>query len=60
MAFLDLVSGFGSKEEVGGSVGVKGAEDSSFCDAIPEESHALEGIFLIDQYHLIDPVSGVV
>jgi hypothetical protein len=60
VAFLDLVTGFGSKEEVGGSVRVKGAEDPAFCDAIHEESHALEGILLIDKDHLIDPVGGVV
>jgi hypothetical protein len=60
MTFLDLVAGFGSVEEVGGSVRVKGAEDPALSDAIPEESHALEGILLINKNHLVDPVGGVV
>jgi hypothetical protein len=60
MAFLDLFSGFWGEEEVSGSVRVKGAEDPAFRDAIPEESHALEGVFFIDKHHLINPVGSVV
>ena len=60
MAFLDLVSGFGSEEEVSGSVGIKGAKETPFCDTIPEENHTLAGILLIDKTHFIDPVGGIV
>ena len=31
---MDLVTGFGSVEEVSSSIRVKGAEDPAFCDAI--------------------------
>ena len=57
---MDLVTGFWGVEKVSGSVGVKRTEDAAFRDAIPEESHALEGVFLIREDHLVDPVGGVV
>ena len=60
MTFLDLFSRFGGVEEMSGSIGVKGAEDPVFRDAIPEENHALEGILLIDKHHFVDPVGGVI
>ena len=60
MAFLDLITGFGSEEEVSSPVGVKGTENTAFCDAIPKENHALAGILLIDEAHFIDPVGGIV
>jgi hypothetical protein len=60
MTFLDLFSRFGGVEEMSGSIGVKGTEDPVFRDTIPEESHALEGVLLIDKDHLVDPVGGVI
>ena len=60
MALLDLITGLGSEEEVGGSVGVKRAKETLFCDTIPEENHALAGILLIDKTHFIDSVGGIV
>ena len=60
MAFLNLFSGIWGVEEMSGSIGVKGTEDPVFCDAIPEENHALEGILLIDKDHLVDFVGGIV
>ena len=43
-----------------GPVGVEGAENPSFFDAIPEESHTLAGILLIDETHFVDPVGGII
>ena len=60
MAFLNLFSGIWGVEEMSGSIGVKGTEDPVFCDAIPEENHALEGILLIDEHHFINPVGCIV
>jgi hypothetical protein len=60
VAFLDLITGFGSVEEVSGSVRLEGAENTAFRDAIPEESHALGGILLIDEHHFVNPVGGIV
>lgn len=60
MAFLDFVAGLGSEEEVACAVGVQRAKDTPFCDTIPEENHALAGIFLIDEAHFIDAAGGIV
>lgn len=60
MAFLDFASGFGSQEEVSGPVGVKGAEDALFLDAIPKENHTLASVLFIHKAHFIDSVGGVV
>ena len=60
MAFLDFFASLGRVEEMRRSIGVERAENPVFCDAIPEEKHAIMGIFFIDETHFVNAVGGIV
>lgn len=60
MAFLDGSSRLGGEEEMTGSIRIQGAEDAMFFDAIPEQPHAFQGTFLLNELHVVDFVGGIV
>ena len=60
MAFQDFLTGLGSEEEVGSSIGIQGAEDSVCGDTVVKKAHTAECIFFIDELHVIDFACGII